>query len=176
MKSVNNFIVVSVDQDQKAKALLGNHEILLAKKYNTNRREQNPVLCKVVQGNKKVREGTWLLVHHNRFAEHSPHEIGGGLYSIPYNQSVFAKVDKNGEAHSVNGNIICEREKVSHGNILTTEKIHNDRFTILNDGCGYRKGQMVFTYQFSEYEIIYIWQGIEHRVIKIFHEDIVGVV
>lgn len=176
MKPKNEKIIVRVDFDQKKSIQAGGADFFLAKQYSNNRREQNPVLCEVVTGNKRVKEGTFLLVHHNRFAEYSPYELGNGLYAIPYDRSLFARIDDKGEAHSLCKNIIAQRveKKTSLELAASYRKNYNDRVVVLNDGYGYKKGDEIFTFPFSDYEIVYVWKGVEKRVIKVFSEDICG--
>lgn len=176
MKPTNDKIVVRVEADQKFKIEVNGLDFLLAKEYNNNRREKNPVVCEVVTGNSKIKKGTFLLIHHNRFAEHSPYELEEGLYAIPYDRSIFARIDENGEPHSLNGNIIAKRvEKQASVEVAASyKKNYFDRVIILNNGYGYKKGDEVFTFQYSDYEIVYVWKGEEKRVVKVFVEDICG--
>lgn len=176
MNPANEKIIVKVDQNQKSSLEISGSKFLLAKQYNNNRREQNPVLCEVIIGNSKIKEGVFLVVHHNRFAEYSPYELGDYLYAIPYDKQLFARIDENGNAHSICGNIITERvEKKSIIQVVASQrKNYHDRVMVLNDGYGYKKGDEIFTWPFSDYEIIYVWKGEEKRVIKVYKDDICG--
>lgn len=176
MRAVNEKIIVKVEANQKHSIDFGGSSFLLAKQYTNNRREMNPVVCEVIQGNNRVKAGTFLLVHHNRFAEYSPYELGNGLYAIPYDRSLFARIDDKGEAHSLCKNIIAQRveKKTSLELAASYRKNYNDRVVVLNDGYGYKKGDEIFTFPFSDYEIVYVWKGVEKRVIKVFSEDICG--
>lgn len=176
MKSKNDKIVVKVDASQKSSIELGGVQFLLAKQYSNNRREMNPVVCEVITGNSRIKAATFLLVHHNRFAEHSPYELENGLYAIPYDRSLFAKIDEQGEPHSLCGNIIAKRvEKASAFEVAASyKKNYNDRVIVLNNGYGYKKGDEIFTFQFADYEIVYVWKGEEKRVVKVYQSDICG--
>lgn len=176
MKAKNEKIIVRVNADQKSNIRVGGVNLLLAKQYSNNRREQNPVVCEVMQGNSRIRPGTFLLVHHNRFAEYSPYELGNGLYAIPYDRSLFARIDDKGEAHSLCKNIIAKRVEKQYfiEAAASYKKNYNDRVIVLNDGYGYKKGDEIFTFPFSDYEIVYVWKGEEKRVVKVFSEDICG--
>ena len=177
MRATFDKIIVKVDPAQKSSIDMGGQQFLLAKQYNHNRREQHPVLCEVIQGNSRVNPGKFLLVHHNRFAENSPHEIGDGLYSIPYNSGIFASLDDNGDAHSLCGNIIAKRvQKVEKIEVAAhLRKDYHDRVIVQFDGYGYKKGAEIFTFPFSDYEIVYVWKGEERRVVKVFKDDICGI-
>lgn len=177
MKPHNSKIIVRVNAEQKRSIDLSGSNFLLAKQYTNNRREQNPVVCEVITGNSIIKSGEFLLVHHNRFAEHSPYELGEGMYAIPYDRSLFARLDADGNPHSLCGNIIAQRvEKTSAIEIAASyKKNYNDRVVVLNNGYGYKKGDEIFTYPFSDYCIVYVWKGVEYRVIKVYIEDIAGV-
>lgn len=176
MISANGKILVSVDFSQKKSADVGGTTLLLAKEFTANRREQNPVLCKVETGNENVPCGTYLLVHHNRFVEDSPHHLGGNLYSLAYNQSIFASVDEDGNANQMCGNIIVEHTFDEGNENLPAHLItpNKHKYKVLQQGYGYKKGQHIFCFPFSDYEIIYVWKGTEHRVVKVWKDDIVG--
>lgn len=175
MISANDKIIVSVNFQQKESISLGGSEMLLAKQYSNNRRESMPVLCQVVDGNGKIENDTLLLVHHNRFSESSPHYLESNLYSLAFNNSIFAKIDDNGNAKGICGNIIVEHTFDKNDIIPDNLKKPNRfKYNVLQNGYGFKKGQSVYCYEFSDYCIIYVWKGVEHRVIKVKLEDIVG--
>lgn len=176
MKSANNKIIVEVDFSQKEKISVADTDFLLGKQYSNNRRESMPVVCKVVDGNSHVPQGTFLLVHHNRFTENSPHHLGGNLYSLAWNQSVFAKLDEYGNAKSVCGNIIVDYiyEEYTIPVPAHLKKPNKFKYIVLSNGFGYKRGQLIFAYEFSNYEIVYVFNGEEKRVVKIAQTDIVG--
>jgi hypothetical protein len=171
MIASNKKVVVSVDFSQKKSS----GEILLAKNYSHNRRESNPVLCIVENGNMYLPKGTLLLVHHNRFVENSPHHLGGNLYSLAYNSSIFAKIDSKGKVHGLCGNVLVEY--IYDNNELTPEhlkKPNEHKYKVISNGFGYKKGEIVFAFPFADYEIVYVFNGNEQRVVKIVQNDIIG--
>lgn len=174
--SANEKLIVSVDYSQKESMEISGTKILLAKEYSTNRRESMPVVCTVLTGNEYVVEGIRLLVHHNRFKEDSPHHLGDNLFSLAYNPSIFAWIDKDGGAHQMCGNVIVERIYDNDSPIIPDhlKKYNPHKFKVVSNGCGFMKGQYVFAYEFSDYEIVYMFRGKEYRVIKIYKDDIVG--
>jgi len=176
MQSANDKIIVSVDFSQKEKISVGGSEMLLAKSYSHNRRESMPVLCKVVDGNGKVPRETMLLVHHNRFGENSPHSLGDNLYSLAYNESIFARLDKDGNAIGLCGNVIVEYIYPEYSVSVPAHlrQPHKFKYKVLNTGFGYKKNQKVFAYEFSDYVIVYVFNGEEKRVVKLKSSDIVG--
>lgn len=176
MNPANNKIIVSVDFDQKKKISIEGNDFLLAKQYNHNRRESMPVLCKVENGNGHIAEGTFLLVHHNRFTESSPHRLSENIFSLAYNSSIFASVDNNGNAHSLCGNIIVNYIFKDYPIPVPDhlKKPNPFKYVVVEDTEGYRKGDFVFAYEFSNYEMVYVFNGQERRAIKLVKSDIVG--
>ena len=148
----------------------------MAKEFSHNRRESNPVVCKVVEGNNLIKDGTILIVHHNRFVEHSPHYIGDNLYSLAYNDEIFAKVGKDGSAKPICNNILVEYVFEDKDKFLPAHlrKPNKHKYKVIHNGYGFKKGQEVFAFPFSNYEIVYIYEGVEHRVIKLKKNDIVA--
>lgn len=172
----NNKIIVSVEFSQKEKIAVGNTEMLLAKQYSTNRRESMPVVCRVINGNGHIKDGTFILVHHNRFGEHSPHHLENNLYSLAYNKSIFAKLDSKGDAKSMCGNIIVQyiypETSIPIPAHLMIPNPH--KYRVVSNGFGYKKDQIIFAYDKADYEIVYVFNGEEKRVVKISSMDIVG--
>lgn len=179
MKPVYGKILVKVNHAQKETALIHGVPFSMPLKYMSNHREKNPVVCEVVEGNKELQAGTFLLVHHNRFVEFSPHHAGEDYYSLPYNENIFCIIDLEGEPKPIGGNIICERvrkEKYAGLDIPPSlVKPYFDRVIVKTDGYGFKQGDEVFNIPYADYEIIYNWNGVEKRAIKIYYKDIVGV-
>lgn len=179
VKPTKDGIILRVDPDQKERAMLGNVEIMIGVKYKTNHRDKHPVIGVVEVGNQVIPSGMILVVHHNfLYGETSVYSMGDGLFSIPINHNIFMRIDENGDPHSMFGNIICKRlEEYSQfekpGEHI---KLHHDRGLVLNNGFGYKKGQIVFAVPYSTYEIIYNFGKIEHRVVKIYKDDICAVI
>lgn len=172
----NSKIIVSVDFSQKESVNIGGSEMLLAKQYSNNRRESMPVICRVMEGNEYISSGTYLLVHHNRFAENSPHHLENNLYSLAYNESIFAKLDEQGNAKSMCGNIIVDHvyDESTIGLPAHLRQPNKFKYRVLSNGFGYKKGQIIFAYEFANYEVIYVFNGEEKRVVKIAQKDVVG--
>jgi hypothetical protein len=172
-----NSVIVSVNRNQKQSTEIEGAKILLAKEYSTNRRESQPVLCTVVEGNEKVLRGTSLLVHHNRFSEYSPYHLGDNLYSLPLTESIYARIDEKGNPHQMFENILVERLYLNDNPLIPAHlKIaHENKYKVVQKGYGLKKGQIIFCFNFSDYEIIYQWKGVERRAVTVKYKDIVGV-
>ena len=176
MTGANNKLIVSVDYSQKSNIAVAGGTILLAKDFSTNRRESEPVVCMVIEENEHLPVGTFLLVHHNRFSPNSPHHLGGNLYSLAYNESIFAKLGEDGLPIGLCDNVFVEQVFDNDSPLIPDhlKKPNPFKYKVINDGFGYSKGQVIFCYEFSNYQIVYIFKGIEHRVIKVKKSDIIG--
>lgn len=177
MEAVYKKILVKVNMEQKEYAEIGGVKLFLAPKYNPNHRERNPVVAEVLQGNEEINTGDFVIVHHNYFSEYSPYEISDGIYSIPYSENIFATIDKEGNASAVCGNVICERisEDEMIGMANTKRLEYHDRVTVISNGYGFKEGDQVFTLPYSDYQIVYNWNGIEKRIIRVYKENIVAI-
>ncbi len=172
----NNKIIAEVDYSQKRNIDISGNTILLAKEFSTNRRESEPVVCQVTEENEHLPIGTNLLVHHNRFSPNSPHHLGGNKYSLAYNESIFAIIGEDGFPKGLCDNIIVEHIYDNDSELIPEhlKKPNKFKYKVVNDGFGFSKGQIIFCYEFSNYEIVYIFKGTEYRVIKVKKSDIVG--
>lgn len=176
MVSANDKLIVRVEYTQKRYANVGGVQMELAKQYNANKREANPIVCEVEVGNSKVKPGTWLLVHHNRFVENSPHHLGSNQYALAYNQSIYARLNEDGSPLQMCGNIIVERI-IEDKNPLIPEhlrKVNRNKFKVVQKGYGLKPGQYIFCHTYSDYEIVYVFAGKEHRVVKVYKDEILG--
>lgn len=172
-----NKILVQVNLEQKDYAEIGGVKLFLAPKFNPNNREKNPVIAQVLKGKNEIKEGQFIVVHHNYFSDYSPYEISDGIYSIPYSENIFAIIDKWGNPQAVCGNIIAERlfEDEAIG-IANVKRLHyHDRVKVISNDFGYVEGDEIFTLPYSDYEIVYNWNGIERRIIRVFKENIVAI-
>lgn len=178
MKPTKNGIILRVDPLQKERAMFGGIEIMIGVKYKTNHRDKHPVIGIVEVGNERISKGTALVVHHNfLYGDVSVYSMGDGLFSIPVNHNIFMRIDEKGDPHSMFGNIICER--LEEHSLLKKPgehiKLYHDRGRVISNGWGYKKGQIVFAVPYATYEIVYNYDKIERRVVKIYKDDIVAV-
>lgn len=198
MKAIKGKIIVKAYLSQKeAIQIKGANgqmiELWVGKKYLTNFREKNPVLCECVHNNSEfdyIQPGDMLIVHHNLLSdpmtnpfciEYDP-QTGMGLYSIRANDSIFCKLDKEGVATPICGNILVQRLKnpIKSSAIIipdTVKQEHNDRVKVLAiapevEGVGV--GETVLIYEKSDYEICYSWQKNDYSLVKIKEEEIIG--
>lgn len=174
MRIHSDRILVKVDLDQKGIINIGGEEFNTTLEFNTNYRERNPILAIVLEDHPKIKKGTMICCHHNRFHEYSAYKIQDDIFAIPYTNSIFFRIDKDGEPHSICGNIICERVPIEYDFEVPAsyQKNYIDRVVVVNNGYGYKKGDQVFTVKMADYEVVYNWQHQERRVIKVLAEDI----
>lgn len=178
IKPTKSGIILKVDPQQKERAMLGDIEIMIGVKYKTNHRDKHPVIGVVEVGNEMVPKGRVLVVHHNfLYGDMSVYSMGDGLFSIPVNQNIFLWIDKDGDPHSMRGNIICERIEEYSPIAKPGEhtKLYHDRGRVISSHYGYKAGQIVYAVPYSTYEIIYNFGKKEHRVVKIYKDDICAV-
>lgn len=179
MIPVNNKVVVRVDMAQKNVMTIGGVKVLTAMKFEKNYREKSPVIAEVVEGNKFLKSGQFLLCHHNHFYHPSPYHLQDDLYSIPANHTIFAVLHADGELFPVYGNVLACKVEVETVIPVSPEyrTFHKDRGLILNGGwTKFRPGDLVFTRPSAIYEIVYIFGEVEKRVCKINSEMICAVV
>lgn len=178
MRTSSGKILVQVNLGQKGKVFIGGIEFQTMLNYNTNYRERSPVVALVKEGNQRIPTGSYIICHHNRFHEHSVYHLYDDLFAIPVNDSIFMRIDENGDPHSVQGNLVCERIERRESFMDTPESLkknYTDRVRVLNKGYGFKKGDEIYTYKFSDYEIVYNWNGQIRRVIKVKKEDVVAI-
>jgi hypothetical protein len=170
VNSVNNKILVEVNHDQKIIAKIGNTEFTTAKQYDTNHRNRNSVLAKVVNGMGLIDNDTLILCHHNLFTgELLPYSVTETIFSIPFKENtVFFKVKSDGAVLPLFGNITCNFAYPKYGFELPVDmqKPYIDRV--------YVDDKLVFIKPYNLYEICYNFNNEEKSVLKINKSSIVG--
>lgn len=199
MRAVNKKILVEVKMNQKSTQTItgeGGKEIDLQieKQYDPNGRQRNAVICQVLDNSSTyeyIQPGDKLLVHHNFFdkIDDNPHFIAYdrdskmGIFAIPSGRNIFCKIDNEGKIHPVCHNMIVERVRNPVKTKLiyvpdTVKQEFNDRVKILAiapEVTGVEPGQSVLIIQMSDYEICFTWNKKEESVIKVWDEEIIGI-
>jgi hypothetical protein len=178
MKPTYDRIIVRVNLRQKDEINIGGLTVKMAPQYEKNHREKSPVVAEVIQGNDQIRSGQIICCHHNHFYHPSPYFLYDDLFSIPFNQTIFGIFDTGGGLIPTCGNIICERVDVE--TLLPVpddqKRQYTDRYKVLDPGwTKYKEKQMIFTRPYSGYEIVYVWDKIERRIIKVDSQMVCGV-
>ena len=199
MKALRNKILVKSYANQKEAIQIKGEggkviELWVGKKFATNHREKNPVICTVVDNASKydyIKEGDTLLVHHNLLSDWKTNpycieydvETGEGLYSFHADKSVFCKLNEDGSVLPVCGNIVAERIANPIKSILhipdTVKQEYKDRVKVLSvspEVEGIYPDQVVQILQYADYEICYTWDKKDYSAIKVFSEEIIGIV
>ena len=172
---VNNKIIVQVNPNQKDEIKLGNTRVKCANNYEVNYRIKSPVIGVIVYGNEYIKNGNIAIFHHNNFYLPSPYHLYDDLFSVPFGKTVFGILDENGNLSPLCGNILCAEIEIQTKFPLPPEqrKKYNDRYQVINPtGTKYKVGQILFTRPHSGYEIVYVWNDIQKKIIKV-HEDMV---
>lgn len=178
MIPANDRLIVRVNMKQKDFMQIGDVVLKMANLYAVNYREKSPVIAEVVDGNDQIRTGQIICCHHNHYQQPSPYYLYDDLFSIPFNKTIFATFDSDGMLHPVCGNMLCRRVDIESKLQLPADqqKQYVDRYIVSDPGWTiYKPGQLIFTRPFSGYEIVYIWNNIEIRCVKVDSDMVCGV-
>lgn len=177
MIATKGSILVRVDQHQKDRYLLGERLLKTGKKYNVNYRERTPVVAEIIQGLGELETGKHIITTYTFFDEESIYLISDNVYSIPVDELILAIIEEDGNLTPVCGNLIVERVPIETKFLLPPElrKFHNNRGIVVKGCEGFKKGDFILFLKFSDYEIVYTWKDIERRAIKIYKDEIVGI-
>lgn len=178
MKSVFEKVLVTVDMNQKDFMTLGDSVVRMAQSFSTNYRERSPVLGRFAETNKFFREGDVAVFHHNHFYHPSPYHLYDDLFSVPMNKTIFGTIDSHGEMTPVMGNMICERIPVKTPFPVPPDQqeYHTSQYLVVNPGwTTYKINDIIFTRPASGYEIVYTWDGIEKKILKVSEDMVCGV-
>ena len=188
MRALNNRIIVKFNNAQKEKFKYGSLELYIPNRIelNSNERETQPNMAEVIYSCiDEILVGDLLVFGHtvlnNRaFVIEKDNEEVISVIPINRDETIYGKLDKNGDVIPLFGNVIVERfyEAPVSSIIITPDaykkyekyfakciKSHNDYI---------RKGATVYYYKFSDYELVYNVNGIEKRIIIVKKDDIVG--
>lgn len=179
MISVNQKVIVSVDNYQKDSCIIEGHEFRLANRYEKNFRLKAPTIAYVVTGNELLNKGDILLCHHNLYYLPSPYHLEFCFFSVPFSKVLFAKILQDGELLPICGNILGERVQKKYKIPLPPEQreSYTDRIVVTNPGyTRYKKGQMLLTRPSAPYNISYIWNGEQKEVTKISEDMVCAIV
>lgn len=179
MKAVHDRVIVRVNMAQKDKMIIAGIIVSCAQKYQINHREKSPVIAEVVEGNRFLATGDFILCHHNHFYPPSPYFLQDDLYSIPANHTIFAKLLPDGELEPVYGNVLAHKVEIESILPIPVEHktYHKNRGKIIHGGwTKFKPGDLVFTRPSAPYDIVYIFGDIEKRVTKINGSMICAVV
>ena len=177
MKVVNNRIIVQVNMEQKNSMIVGGVLLHTALKFEVNYREKSPVIAKVVEGNKYLNKGDILICHHNHFYPPSPYFLEDDLYSIPFNKTIFAKINSEGKITPICGNILGERIPIKTEFEVPSEsrKKYIDRILVTHKGWSkHKQGQIILCKPNAPYDIVYNFGGIEKRITKVSEDMVLG--
>lgn len=199
MKAIRGKIIVKSYSNQKEAIMIKGRggkmvELWVGRKFLTNYRQKNPTICEVIDNNSKynyIKTGDLLLVHHNYLSDWKTNpfcleydiETGVGVYSFEANNNTFCKLDKNGEAVAICENIIAQRltNPIKTSMIIipdTVKQEFEDRVRVLSiapEVEGIKIGDIVAIPKMADYEICYSWGKKDHTVIKVFAEEIIGI-
>jgi hypothetical protein len=177
MRLKNNHILIEVDFSQNTESFVGNVLMPTAKRYNENFRERTAVVAKVLDGFGEFKKGTNIVCNYSLLQNDSVHKISESILSINVDELIIAIINEDGSLKGVNTNILVNR--VPHETFLEMPeelKKHEKSIGIIaQTGQGFKCGDIVIWYPMSDYEIVYMWNNIEKRAIKVYEDEIVAV-
>ncbi len=174
MQAVNSRLIVEVDMSQKDSMIVCGTVVSSAIKFETNYREKSPVIAKVISGNTRIKNGQYIICHHNHFYSPSPYQIEDNIFSIPYNKTIFATISIKGKLKAVCGNILGS--KIPIPNSMKNET-YIDRILVKDKGwTSYKNGSVILCRHNAPYDIVYNFEGVEYRVTKVNQEQVCGII
>lgn len=179
MRPCNDKILVSCDLFQKNKITINGKEFSSASNYEINYREKSPTIAKVINGNAYLKEGDIILCHHNTYYTPSPFHLYEDLFSIPANGKIIFATINDGKLTPMYENVICDKIEVpSLIPLPPSQKKYSFNSAIVKDAgfSTFQKGQTIFFRPYANYDIVYVWEGVETRVTKVHSEQICGVI
>lgn len=179
MRPANGKILVRVDMSQKDTVKMGDTVVKCAYNYGTNYRERSPVVAVVVEGNAWVQPEDIIICHHNHFYAPSPYHVQDDLFAIPADRTIFGKITDEGSLTPLYGNTFCETINVETWLPVPPEQVtkHLTKALVKDGGrTGYHRGDLIFHRPSAWYEIVFHWNAIQNRVIKVHEDQICGVI
>jgi len=164
-------------------------QLYIGRKFGENSREINPTVCEVISKADDIDQvdvGDIVIVHHNMVVNDAIRiekniDEQTVILTLFCNNLLYAKINKvTGELEPIYSNCIAERIMIKEQtNILTTfERKDDHKFKIVStpkDFTRVKPGDNVLCYKYSDYEMVYHFNNIERRAIRIWGEDILGV-
>lgn len=178
MKPAAGFIIVSVDLQQKDRAMIGGNSICTAYRYSQNHRDRAPVVAQIVEGTEELPAGKWIVCNYGYFDWGSQYHLYDTFFSIPIDQELFAFVEEDGELTPICGNLLVER--ITKETIIDIpddlKKEYWDRglIKITSRGTFHKAGDFILWLFAADYGIRYTWNGVEKEQIKIHESEIIG--
>lgn len=198
MKAIRGKIIVQSYTNQKEALMIKGAngkmiELWMGRKFDANNRRKNPVLCEVIDNNSKydyIKNGDLLLVHHNYLSDPMTNpfcleydsETGVGIFSFIASNNIYCILRKDGVVTPVCENILAKRlsNKIETSLIIpdSIKQEHEDRVKVLAvapevEGIG--EGDIIVILDKADYEICYSWEKNDYSVIKVFQEDVIGI-
>lgn len=193
MKARRKFLIVKSWDEQKEihQIKCENGKVInlyIGRRYSENSREQNPVVCEVLAkgaDTDEIEVGDLLIVHHNVLINEAliierDIQEQWTILSCYNDNTIYAKINKDGSLTPVNGNYIAERiKKPAVSKIIHSpfEETLQNEFIIkaVPADAEVNVGDRVLCYKYSDYEMVYHYDNEEKRAIRIWRDDILGV-
>ena len=162
--------------------------LYIGRRYSENSREQNPVVCEVLSAGEDISEikvGDLLIVHHNVLTNEAciierDIEQQYTILTILSDNTIYAKINNDGSLSPLNGNCIAERiQKPPASTIIISPWDENldTEFIVkaVPENYDVKVGDRILCYKYSDYEMVFHYNNEERRAIRIWRDDILGV-
>ncbi len=161
---------------QREETMLGGQLIQTGSRYSTNFRLKSPAVAEVIEGCGEIETGMTIICNYNHFSEGSPYLLYDNVFSIPVDILIVGRLDENGDLIAMNGNIIIEElENPSKLELPADYKMQkvNHGF-VAQDAGEYKKGDEILWFNYSNYQVLWNWNGIEKSVTTIEIAEIIA--
>ena len=163
--------------------------LYIGRRYNENSREMSPVVCEVLEVGEEIdniQKGDVLITHHNLLTNEALTierniEEQYTILSVVNDNTLYAKIKEDGSLVPINGNCIAKRIKKEIKTTLAvpfeeTEEMLFDIISVPKEVDFIKEGDRVLCYKYSDYEMVYNFNNEEKRAIRIWKEDILGII
>lgn len=192
IKPVGKRVIILAEKEQKNKHQFTKEDGTIGELYVDNQFSWDSRITNTTQGIlltdfKNLKAGTYVLVHHNSMVDecelvHDDIPHTHRLYAVDEHFVYFGV--KDGEIIPTDGFMLVERlyepEDVSSGGIILTiepVKIHNKLRVLATSKSNteFKKGDVVITYKFSDYEMTHNVNGKMEKIIRLRQSDCLAI-
>jgi hypothetical protein len=196
-KPIRGELIVIVDKEDKYTHTIAGTDIKLFidKDFGWNEREKNAVNAVVKSpGKTSLKEGTPIVCWHNSFTEHTlvdtidtdEDSVYGGKKKLEVHilrpDKIFFYIE-NGNPIPMEGYLLVDRIYYKPKTELLylsdiNEQKENNRVVVKGTPSGYdifAIGDVLITETMADYEVVYAYEGREHRIIRIKEQDIMAI-
>lgn len=179
MKIPNNHLLLSVDMEQRDRLTIAGSEMLSAARYSENWRHKSPAVATVVQGNDQILTGWTIVCTYTIFNDtvgESPYSIGDGLFVVPVGDLIMGRIDENGNFHPLCDHIVV-REVEKPTFLPMPDEFRKPKVNhgfVVSECAGYKEGDEILWLNYSNYQVLWKWDGEDRSVVVIEKAEVCG--